>query len=70
MKLTLIAGKRRLVRQISADDIPEIAATLRELRPEIERISLTIFVEDDDGITHLICRRDRLAQPDAGSSSA
>lgn len=49
---------RRLVRDCTAKEMLSVAKALKRERDTLAKFALTVLVEDDQKITHIICRRE------------
>ena len=61
MRLTVISGPHRLVRDYTPDHLRHVAKVLKESRDLLRDAPLTVLVTGSDNVTHIICRRDALA---------
>lgn len=58
MRLTVISGQNRLVRDLTPQHLQKVAGVLSKNRDILSAArSLTVLVTGTDNVTHIICRR-------------
>lgn len=61
MTLTIIADGRKMTREFSPEGVIAAAAILKANRAAFSMVALTVLLETGDGVTHIICRRERIS---------